>query len=76
MVARELVPLLAVATVVGLPLAGWLAQAWIENFTERSTAAFWALPMALVALVAMTALAAARHAVIAMNIRPTAAPRD
>ena len=51
--ARELAPLLAVATVVGLPLT------WIENFTERSTGAFQALPMVLVALVAMTALAAA-----------------
>lgn len=70
MLARELAPPLAVATVVGLPLT------WIENFTERSTGAFQALPMVLVALVAMTALAAARHAVIAMNMRPTAALRD
>ncbi len=76
LVAREFAPLLAIATVVGLPLAGWLAHAWIENFTERSTAAFWALPIALAALVAMTALAAARHALIAMNMRPTLALRD
>jgi len=76
LVAREFAPLLAVATVVGLPLAGWLAHAWIENFTERSAAAFWALPIAFVALVAMTALASARHAVIAMNMRPTQALRD
>ena len=76
LVAREFAPLLAVATVVGLPLAGWLAHAWIENFTERSSAAFLALPVAVVALAAMTALAAARHAFIAMNMRPTQALRD
>ena len=76
LVAREFAPLLAVATVIGLPLAGWLAHAWIENFTERSSAAFLALPVAVVALAAMAALAAARHAFIAMNMRPTQALRD
>jgi len=76
LVAREFAPLLAVAAVAGLPLAGWLAHAWIANFTERSATAFWALPLALVALAAMTALAAARHAVIAMNMRPSQALRD
>ena len=70
MSAREIAPLLAVATVVGLPLT------WIENFTERSTGAFRALPTVLMALLAKTALAAARHAVIAMNMRPTAALRN
>ena len=76
LMAREFVPLLAVAAVVGLPIAGWLAYAWIETFTERSSTAMLALPAALVAVVAMTALAALRHAAIAMRMRPTQALRD
>jgi putative ABC transport system permease protein len=73
---REFVPLLGAAAVVGLPLAAWLAQAWLANFTERSSTAFMALPIALIALVAMTTLAALRHGLIAMNMRPTATLRD
>ena len=73
--AREFAPLLAVAACVGLPLAAWLSHAWLANFIERSPAVFLALPLALLALVGMTALAAARHVLIAMNMRPTLALR-
>ena len=71
--AREFAPLLVIAAALGLPLAAWLAHAWLANFVERSLAACLALPLTLVALVAMTALAATRHALIAMNMRPTQA---
>jgi cell division protein FtsX len=76
LMAREFAPLLAGAAVVGLPLAAWLGQAWLQNFTERSTTVLWVLPGALLALVAMTALAALRHVRIAMDMRPAAALRD
>ena len=76
LVAREFVPLLAGAAVVGLPLAAWLGQAWLQNFTERSPTVLWVLPAALLALVAMTALAALRHVRIAMAMRPATALRD
>ncbi len=75
LVAREFAPLLAAAAVVGLPLAGWLARAWLENFTERSPGILWVLPAALLALLATTALAALRHARIAMAMRPAQALR-
>ena len=76
LMAREFAPLLAAAAVVGLPLAAWLGQAWVANFTDRSPGILWVLPTALLALVAMTALAALRHGLIAMNMRPTLALRD
>ncbi len=76
LLAGEFVPLLGVAAVVGLPLAAWLASAYLASFTERSQRVLLTLPLALVALVAMTALAALRHGLIAMNMRPTAALRD
>ncbi len=76
LMAREFAPLLAVAAAVGLPLAGWLGHSWVENFTERSPDILWVLPAALLALATMTTLAALRHGLIAMNMRPTLALRD
>ena len=76
LMAREFAPLLGAAAVIGLPLAGWFAHAWLENFTERSPTALWVLPISLLALVAMTSLAALRHVLIAMNMRPMQALRD
>ena len=76
LMAREFAPLLAAAAVLGLPLAGWLGHAWLENFTQRSPTILWVLPASLLALVAMTTLAALRHGLVAMNMRPTLALRD
>ena len=76
LVVREFAPLLAAAAVVCRPLAGWLARAWLENFTERSPGILWVLPAALLALLATTALAALRHARLAMAMRPAQALRD
>jgi putative ABC transport system permease protein len=76
LVAQEFAPLLAAAAVVGLPLAGWLAHAWQDNFTARSPGILWVLPAALLALLATTLLAALRHARLAMAMRPAQALRD
>jgi hypothetical protein len=38
--------------------------------------AFWALPLVLAGLVAMTALSALRHAIAAMNMRPSLVLRE
>jgi len=76
MVAREFAPLIAAAALIGLPLGAWLAQSWLANFTERSPTALWALPLVLMALVAMTALSALRHAVAAMRMRPSLVLRE
>jgi putative ABC transport system permease protein len=76
LVAREFAPLLGVAALIGLPLGGWFAQSWLANFTERSSTVFWALPLVLVGLVAMTALSALRHTLAAMTMRPTIVLRE
>jgi cell division protein FtsX len=76
LVAREFAPLLGAAALAGLPLGGWLAHSWLANFTERSPTAFWALPLVLAGLVAMTALSALRHAIAAMNMRPSLVLRE
>jgi putative ABC transport system permease protein len=76
LVAREFAPLLAASALAGLPLSGWLAQSWLANFTERSPTALWALPLVLAGLVVMTSLAALRHAIEAMNMRPSLVLRE
>jgi len=75
-VAREFAPLLGAGALVALPLAGWLVHAWLGGFVERSDAAWWALPCALGVLGVVTALAAARHTLAAMALRPAAALRE
>lgn len=72
---REFMPLLGVAALCGVPLVGWFAQAWLASFVDRTAAVFWAMPIALGIVLAMTSLAALRHAVAAMNLRPTTALR-
>jgi len=76
LMAREFMPLLGAAALVGLPLGGWLAQGWLANFTERSPTVFWALPLVLAGLVAMTALSALRHAMAALHMRPSQVLRE
>jgi len=75
-VAREFAPLAGVGALLALPLAGWLVHAWLDGFVERSDAAWWALPSALGVLGLVTALAAARHTLAAMALRPAAALRE
>jgi len=76
LVAREFMPLLGIAALIGLPLGTWLAQSWLANFTERSPTVFWSLPLVLLALVAMTALSALRHTLAAMTMRPMTVLRE
>jgi putative ABC transport system permease protein len=74
--ARDFAPLLLVAALVGLPLTGWLVQAWLANYVVRTPLAWWSLPAALLAVVATTTLATWRHGLAAMRVRPADALRD
>jgi putative ABC transport system permease protein len=74
--ARDFAPLLLVAALVGLPLTGWLVQAWLAGYVERTPLAWWSLPAALFAVVAVTTLATWRHGLAAMRVRPAQALRD
>ncbi len=76
LLARDVAPLLAVAALLGLPLTGWLVQAWLAGYVERTPLAWWALPAALLAVTLVTLLAALRHGLSALRVRPAAALRD
>jgi putative ABC transport system permease protein len=75
-IARDFAPLLFVAALVGLPLTGWLVQAWLASYAVRTPLAWWSLPTALLAVVATTTLATWRHGLAAMRVRPADALRD
>jgi cell division protein FtsX len=70
LVAAEFVPLLAVAALAGWPLSAWLSESWLSMYVERAPGLAAVPVLGVVALLGVTALACARHAWIAMNLRP------
>jgi len=59
-----------------LPLAALAIARYLAAYTERTPFAFWALALATVAALAIASLAAARHAWIAMSLKPAVALRS
>jgi putative ABC transport system permease protein len=75
LVAREIGGLVMLSAVVALPLAALAIARYLATYTEHAPIAFWTLAFSFGAAVAITAVAAARHAWIAMMLRPAAALR-
>jgi putative ABC transport system permease protein len=75
LVAREIGGLVMLSAVVALPLAALAIARYLATYTEHAPIAFWTLAFSLGAAVAITAVAAARHAWIAMMLRPAVALR-
>jgi alpha/beta superfamily hydrolase len=63
------------SAVVALPLAALAIARYLAAYTEHAPIAFWTLAFSLGAAVAITAVAAARHAWFAMMLRPAVALR-
>jgi putative ABC transport system permease protein len=75
LVAREIGGLVMLSAVVALPLAALAIARYLATYTEHAPIAFWTLAFSLGAALAITAVAAARHAWIAMMLRPAVALR-
>ena len=78
LLAREFAGVLAVACAVALPLGAWLSQRYLAGFVERAPVgplSLWVLLAATTLLVAVTALAVARHLHAALALRPLQALR-
>ncbi len=73
LVAGEIGGLVLLSAVVALPLAALAIARYLAAYTEHAPIAFWTLAFSLGAAVAITAVAAARHAWIAMMLRPAVA---
>ena len=59
-----------------MPLAALAIARYLAPFTERTPGAFWTLALATVAALAIASLAAARHACVAMGLKPAVALRS
>jgi putative ABC transport system permease protein len=75
LVAREVGVIVLLAAVIALPLAALAIARYLAVYTEQTPLAFWTLAFALVAAVGAVALAAGRHAWIAMSLKPAVALR-
>jgi hypothetical protein len=76
LVAGEIGGLVLLSAVVALPLAALAIARYLATYTEHAPIAFWTLAFSLGAAAAITAVAAARHAWIAMMLRPAVALRS
>ncbi|MET0321264.1 MAG: FtsX-like permease family protein [Duganella sp.] len=76
LVAREFLLLTGVAALLGVPLALLAVQRYLAPFAERAPLAGWAPLVALALAGGIVALAAARHAVVALRMAPVAVLRD
>jgi predicted lysophospholipase L1 biosynthesis ABC-type transport system permease subunit len=76
LVAGEIGGLVALSAVVAIPLAALAIARYLAAYTEHAPVAFWTLAFSLGAALAITAVAAARHAWLAMMLRPAVALRS
>ena len=75
LLVREFGALLGMGMLIGLPLA-WLASAqYLAGFVERAPIGFWPLMAAVLVTAVMAALAALRHTLAALGLRPVLALR-
>jgi hypothetical protein len=75
LIMRESGLLLIVSACIGLPLAALAIERFLSLYVEHVPAIHWVLPASLVAASVIALTAAARHVVIAMNMKPAAALR-
>ncbi|RZJ08695.1 MAG: FtsX-like permease family protein [Rubrivivax sp.] len=78
LLAMEFAGVLVAACVVALPVAAWITQFYLSGYVERAPmgpGSVWVLLAATALLVAVTALAVARHLRSALALRPLQALR-
>lgn len=76
LVAREFVALIAIGALFGLPVAFVAVQRYLAGFTEQAPIGAWTLTAALVLAALVATGSTARHALVAMQIRPAQALRE
>ena len=76
LIAHEIGSTVLLGAAIGLPLAALAIARYMATYVEHTSLAFWALAFAPLGALAVVAAAAARHAWIAMELKPAAALRD
>ncbi|WP_440054549.1 ABC transporter permease [Pseudoalteromonas sp. T1lg65] len=69
--AKEFLALVASSIVIACPLAYWLVDSWLANFSDRIAQASWVYGLAAIAVAAITWLTVASLAFKAASTRPS-----
>ncbi|SFU44138.1 FtsX-like permease family protein [Pseudoduganella namucuonensis] len=75
LVVREIGALTLVSAAIGLPLAAVAIRRYLATYVEHAPIGHWTLPLALACTLAIAFLAVARHAWMAMGMKPAEALR-
>ncbi|MDB5952699.1 MAG: cell division protein FtsX [Massilia sp.] len=75
LVVREIGGLVAVAAIIGLPLAALAIERYLAIYVVRAPIGYWTLVFALVSTVAIALISVARHAWLAMRMMASDALR-
>jgi hypothetical protein len=75
LVLREIGGLALVSAVLGLPIAAVAIARYLASFVEHAPVGYWTMLLALACTLAVAGLAVARHAWIAMRMKPAQALR-
>ena len=76
LVAKEIGMIVLLAALIALPLAALAIARYLAPFLERSPLVYWALGIAALTALGVIAFAAARHAWLAMRLKPAVALRS
>lgn len=76
LVVKEMGALALTAAAVGLPLAAVTIERYLASFVERAPIGYWTLLFALLTTLAISLIAVARHACVAMAMMPADALRS
>lgn len=76
LVVKEMGTLALIAAAVGLPLAAVTIERYLATFVERAPIGYWTLLFALLTTIAISLIAVARHAWVAMAMMPVEALRS
>lgn len=75
LVLREIGALTLLSGAIGLPLAALAIERYLATYVERAPIGYWTMLLALAGTLAITLMAVARHAWIAMRMKPAEALR-
>lgn len=77
LVTSEIGALAGIAALIALPVGAMVIYQYLSGYVEQARpAAYWALGLALAATLVVVGVAAARHALAAMHMRPAAILRN
>ena len=76
LLSKEFAALLAVALVIGMPIAYWAMQRWLEDFAFRTTMSGWTFVLTALIVIMIAGSSVSVHAIQAARTNPADALRN